>query len=256
MVAMRGPFGSRSAASLVALLISLSGCASQTAESGAEDAGAAGPPMADSSTGHASPADGARPRRDGTDARVGRDGADGRDATDETDSDVNTGVDSQADAPGPDASTAFVSVSGTHFALGAKRFYFGGANSYYLGWADPYELDSTLAAAAALSFKVLRVFPTVVVGTYPFTGSDTVWASSTGFNGWAPSTATNGGTHGVYFQSWDPDAGTMQINNGATGLDHVDAMLVAATSYGIRLVLGADTTLHPCSGLNWADSSA
>jgi mannan endo-1,4-beta-mannosidase len=119
--------------------------------------------------------------------------------------------------------------------LDGKVFRFGGANCAYVPWASPYELDQAMADAQAMHLNVVRTFASIVIGSPPGLGPDTIWNIQGHRGPGAPSQYLD--VHGTYFQAWDPDAGAMLINTGAGGLAHLDALLASAASHGIRLVI-------------------
>ncbi len=137
------------------------------------------------------------------------------------------------DAP-PDPSQRFsgedfVSTRGTVFTVGDEVFPVAGANSYYPMYSSPTMVDALFEKASDAGFTTMRVWAFSAVGSPD--GGDVPTVS--------------GGDEGAYFQYWDDAAGAPAINDGAHGLEMLDAVIAAAGEHGLRLVL-------PLTN-NWSD---
>lgn len=117
------------------------------------------------------------------------------------------------------STVAFVTTRGTSFIDDdGKPFRFAGTNNYYLAYQPPEMVDDVLARAAAHGFTVLRTWAFIDIG-HP-DGSESVGG---------------GPKNGVWFQALDPATNTLVYSEA--GLAHLDAVLVAAAKYGVRLIL-------------------
>ena len=116
---------------------------------------------------------------------------------------------------------------GTQFIDEAGReFRFAGTNCYYLSYQDPLMVEDVCARASANGFTVLRTWAFLDIG-HP-DGSESVGG---------------GAKNGVWFQALDPSTNKLVYNEA--GLQHLDAVLVAAAKHKIRLILTLSN--------NWVD---
>src|SRR3954447_3784675 len=114
------------------------------------------------------------------------------------------GASAQSHAVGHD----FVVRTGPELRLHGKTFHFAGTNNYYLPYSSRPMVDDVLATAAAQGFDVVR--------TWGFLEQP---------------------KNGVQFQSWDAATGAPAVNDGPTGLEHLDYVIARAGELGLRLVI-------------------
>lgn len=110
--------------------------------------------------------------------------------------------------------------SGPNLFLNGAPYHFSGTNNYYLEYSPPAMVDSLLERAAQNKFNVVRTWGFLDIGQSDGTG------------------ALEGGgkVNGIYFQSYD--GGSLPtINEGATGLQHLDYVIYKAAQQGVRLVI-------------------
>ena len=115
--------------------------------------------------------------------------------------------------------SAFVQRDGNDLELGGKDFRFAGTNNYYLHYKGQVMRDAVLDKAAASGFSVVRTWGWFDIGNQDGSNS------------------TDGPQNGVYFQYWDPIAGHPAYNDGATGLENLDAVIAKAAADHVKLVI-------------------
>ena len=116
----------------------------------------------------------------------------------------------------------FIQTSGTRFTLNGGPFYFAGANNYYLSYKSEFMVNAVLDAALAMGLKALRTWAFLDRGS---------------LDGTVPDTDPPGAKEGVYFQYWDPMAGTPAYHDAADGLQRLDFVIHAAGLRGLKLIL-------------------
>ncbi|MFC4589161.1 cellulose binding domain-containing protein [Sphaerisporangium corydalis] len=124
-------------------------------------------------------------------------------------------------APAAAAPAGFVSASGGKFILNGKDFRYGGSNNYYMIFGSQAMTDDVFADAKSMNLTVLRAWASLDIGS---------------LDGSMPS-VDGGPKADVYFQYWDPAARRPVYNDGATGLQRLDAVLAKAGQMGIKLIL-------------------
>ncbi|WIM93499.1 cellulase family glycosylhydrolase [Actinoplanes oblitus] len=128
--------------------------------------------------------------------------------------------------PATAAASPFVTRSGGALTLHGKPFRFAGTNNYYLHYQSAVARDNVLDKAAASGFAVVRTWG---------------WFDTGAADGSDP---TAGSQNGVYLQYWD-GSGHPKYNDGADGLERLDAVIARAAHDGLKLVI-------PFTN-NWAD---
>ena len=142
----------------------------------------------------------------------------------------------QLPPPATHASRGFVEVSGTGFTVGGRPFYVAGANNHYLPWGSDAEIDAVLNDARALRFNVVRTFLDSVIGSRDLTTVPTIWPGGFSFADTGAS-VSEFNTRGTYFLYWDTVTNRMAINDGPTGLQRVDYLLMRAGQLDLKLNL-------------------
>lgn len=123
-------------------------------------------------------------------------------------------------APAPaQATTGFVTRSGTNFMLNGSTYYFAGTNNYYLIYKSNYMVDDLLVNAANNNFKVIRAWGFLDIGNQD--GSNSVDGS--------------GIKDGVYFQYWNGSAPA--YNDGPNGIQKLDYVIWKAGQLNLRLII-------------------
>lgn len=120
------------------------------------------------------------------------------------------------------ATSEFVRIDGTAFTLNGASFYYAGANTYYLIYKSNFMVNDVLDSAQAMGMKVIRTWGFIDRGS---------------LDERVPSIDPPGHKDGVYFQYWDPVAGTPAYNDGPTGLEKLDYVIYAAGRRGIKLII-------------------
>ena len=113
-------------------------------------------------------------------------------------------------APSARQASSFPSATGTQFTIDGETKYFVGSNSYWVSMLmNDADVEQTMTNFAASGSKILRVwgFNDVNVPT-----NDDVWFQSLSANG-------------------------SQINEGANGLPRLDAVVAAAETAGVKLIM-------------------
>ena len=143
------------------------------------------------------------------------------------------------DRPAHAATTGFVTASGGQFRLNGQVFRYGGTNNYYLNYVSNLMRDDVLGDAVSMNLSVIRIWGFIDRG---------------GLNG-SPPDVDGPGKNGVYFQYWDSTAGRPAYNDGATGLQHLDATLEAARQRNLRVIFVLTNNWRDFGGMdqytNW-----
>ncbi len=117
------------------------------------------------------------------------------------------------------ADDSFVTRHGADLKLGNQPFRFVGTNNYYLHYKSPLMRDAVLDKAAASGFDVVRTWGWFDIGNED--GSNSV----------------AGIQDGTYIQYWDAKAQRPAYNDGASGLQKLDAVVARAKQDGLKLVI-------------------
>ena len=137
------------------------------------------------------------------------------------------------------ATTGFVTASGGQFRLNGQVFRFGGTNNYYLNYVSNTMRDDVLNDAVTMNLNVMRIWGFIDRG---------------GLNG-SPPDIDGPGKNGVWFQHWDTATGRPAYNDGATGLQHLDATLEAARQRNMRVIFVLTNNWRDFGGMdqytNW-----
>jgi mannan endo-1,4-beta-mannosidase len=108
------------------------------------------------------------------------------------------------------ALSSFAKTDGLLFNFGGETKYYAGTNAYWASFlTDDADIDLVMSHLSTLGLRVLRVW---------------------GFNDIAASTS------GVWFQSFISGSDPV-INTGSNGLERLDAVVAAAETYGISLII-------------------
>jgi mannan endo-1,4-beta-mannosidase len=142
--------------------------------------------------------------------------------------------------PARAATSGFVTSAGGSFRLGGQPFRFGGTNNYYLNYKSPKVRDDVLDDTVTMNLRVMRIWG------FEDRGS---------LDGSVPNIDGDGTKEGVYFQYWDTATGRPAYNDGATGLQRVDATLAAASQRNLRVIFTLTNNWRDFGGmdqyLNW-----
>ena len=105
----------------------------------------------------------------------------------------------------------FPKTSGTQFSIDGTTGYFTGSNAYWLGFQNAADVETVMSHVASSGLRILRVWGFNDVNAAPASG--TVW-----------------------FQSLVPNEKPV-INDGADGLQRLDAVVAAAEKHNVKLIL-------------------
>lgn len=108
------------------------------------------------------------------------------------------------------------------FLLDGEPFCFAGANNYYLTYKPEVMVDDLLRTAREMGIRVLRHW------AFNDTGS---------LDGSVPAVHGDGIKDGHYLQYWERSSGKPAYNDGKTGLEKLDYLLLRARQHDIRIVL-------------------
>lgn len=123
-------------------------------------------------------------------------------------------------SPSPSAEPAsFVTAAGQELIVDGKPFRYAGANAYTLIYEAPASIAVYMKTAKEAHFSVMRTWGFYDTGTPE---GDLV---------------VEGNNRGIYFQYFDVEAGAPALNEGETGLEHLDQVIAAAADNDIRLVI-------------------
>ncbi|KAI1331345.1 glycoside hydrolase superfamily [Xylariaceae sp. FL0255] len=118
---------------------------------------------------------------------------------------------SKTTTTGTSSSTGFPSTSGTKFNIDGKVQYYAGTNAYWMSFlTSDSDVDTAMSTLAADGLKILRVW---------------------GFN----DVTSNPGDSTIWFQLLSASGST--INTGTNGLQRLDAVVAAAETYDIKLII-------------------
>lgn len=112
---------------------------------------------------------------------------------------------------GTSASGTFATTDGLFFNIDGVTKYYAGTNCYWCGFlTEDQDIDKVFADIASADLKIVRVWGFNDVNTIPSSG--TVW-----------------------YQHLSADNST--INTGADGLERLDAVVAAAETHGLKLII-------------------
>jgi mannan endo-1,4-beta-mannosidase len=136
----------------------------------------------------------------------------------------------QGSAPLLGRRAGFVGRSGTHFVLDGRPFDVAGVNNHYLPWGSDKEVIQVLDDAIAMHANVVRTFIGPVIGS-PDGAIPTIWSWKSAAD------SSNLGVRGTYMVYWDPARPGMAVNDGANGLQRLDALIAEAGRRHLKLIV-------------------
>lgn len=125
-------------------------------------------------------------------------------------------------APSARQESSAPSASGTSFTIDGETKYFSGSNSYWVSMlTNDADVEQTMANFAESGSRILRVW---------------------GFND------VNAETDDVWFQLLSAEGS--RINEGANGLQRLDAVVAAAEAHGVKLTINFVNNWDDYGGMN------
>lgn len=133
----------------------------------------------------------------------------------------------------PEAAQAgFVTARAGQLRLDGKPYEFAGTNNYYLGYKSQAALEAVLDDAQVAGFDVIRTW-----GSQDYQNPDGSGSVHQNFEG-------------VWYQAWDASGGRPVVNEGADGLERLDAVIAEAGARGIRLVIPFTNNWNAFGGMD------